>query len=349
MNKTEQGVANSSFQRAPLLDLFRIILCVGVFVYHLTPERCSSGPLSVNGFLVMSGFLVGFSVFSKPKFDAETFYRGKCWRLLPMAAMVFIAAVIFKLWIGEGTPNWTPAQWVNFSLVSFVEHYDVPLWYLAVECILLLVVPFFVFLTRVRCCFELCLLCDFLFVWFLFAQIPDNAPFGNGLYFSPLVRSWQFMAALLLGCYFAKGKLNLCVKHRGYKYLILILFVLFLIAEVILMILKQGADLNYWNYTFEFDVLTTAFYLILVPGIYSLRIDLPRIWGALLYWGAVLTYPVFLVHVVARDVCARLIGKFFGVVPHINIVCATFVVSLIAAGCLLWLDVRLQQLRKSTR
>ncbi|MBR5880005.1 MAG: hypothetical protein IKY91_10655, partial [Akkermansia sp.] len=108
-------------------------------------------------------------------------------------------------------------------------------------------------------------------------------------------------------------------------------------------------DLNYWNYTFEFDVLTTAFYLILVPGIYSLRIDLPRIWGALLYWGAVLTYPVFLVHVVARDVCARLIGKFFGVVPHINIVCATFVVSLIAAGCLLWLDVRLQQLRKSTR
>ena len=75
-NVTEK-TGSSCLNRAFLPDVLRIILCLGVFVYHLTPERCSSGPLSVNAFLVMSGFWVGVMVFSGRPFDSQVFFSKK--------------------------------------------------------------------------------------------------------------------------------------------------------------------------------------------------------------------------------------------------------------------------------
>lgn len=81
---SSQELISTSKGRSQIMDIFRIILCIGVVVYHYTPERCSTGPLMVNGFLVMSGFLVGFSIFSTKGLNVHYFFNSKCRRLLPI-------------------------------------------------------------------------------------------------------------------------------------------------------------------------------------------------------------------------------------------------------------------------
>lgn len=131
--------------RALLLDLFRIILCLGVVVYHYTPERPSSGPLMVNGFLVMSGFLIGCSFLRNNVFDVSKFYAGKARRLLPM---LFVVAVMSVVCYGQGKGYIVNGLYGKMTLVDFAKVYNVPLWYIVVECALLLAVPMFYWLYK---------------------------------------------------------------------------------------------------------------------------------------------------------------------------------------------------------
>lgn len=329
-------------KRAALLDLFRIILCLGVFVYHLTPIRCSSGPFSVNGFLVMSGFLVGISVFGGRAFDSHAFYGSKCRRLLPMMMMAFLLAVIWKVIYQEACPPWSIEDWGNFSIVAYVRHFNTPMWYMVVEVILLLSVPFLVFMSRAKWRLELSFVALVIFVGFLFCQVPDNEMFGGGLYYSPLVREWQFLAGILAARYAHQWQIQRFTTEGWYKWSLGLLFTVFLISMGVLMVLKQTTDLNAWNYTFEFDAITTSFYVLLIPGLYYLRPQISRGMSHILARGAALTYPIFLIHVVARHVCEIVVTDIAGNVSYVIIAVITFIVSLIVAWGMLGLDQRIQ-------
>lgn len=339
-------LGNGGDRRAVAIDLFRIVLCLGVFVYHLTPVRCSSGPLSVNGFLVMSGFLVGVSVFGGREFNTNLFYSKKCKRLLPMCVMAFLIAVVGRLVEGGGFPEWTSQKWGHFSAVEFVMHYNVPMWYMVIEILLLLVVPFFVFLSRVKYLLELYLSAMIVVVYFLFTRVPDNAMFGDGLYYSPFVRSWQFIAGMLAGRYAIKWQIQKFSTNCVYKLSFGILFLVFIVSEFALMVLKQSSDLHGWNYSFSFDALTTIFYVLLIPGLYFTHIKISPRLSYLLAKGAELTYPVYLIHVVARGACELIVDKTVGNVSYAIVACVTFGVSIVSAWCLLWADKRVQLMFK---
>ncbi len=284
-------------QRAVLLDIFRIILCIGVVVYHYTPERPSGGPYMVNGFFVMSGFLLGVSFLSGKAFDVCRFYGNKARRLLPMFLIALVLGFWYRVRVGNGAlPHGPEGEWWPFYPVKWLSYYNTPLWYLAVEFVLLFMAPFFFFLFSGRWRLLLCTLGMALLTAFYFSCVPENAPFGHGLYYSPLARSWQFMSGIVAARFFHLIRRENLAQRPLFRWSTYGLFAIFFVLACVLSVVKQVKQLNYWNYTFEFDLYTTLFFALLVPLLFSQTPQVsPRVARGLA-WCAALTYPVFLLH-----------------------------------------------------
>ena len=239
-------------QRAVLLDLFRIILCIGVVVYHYTPERPSSGPFMVNGFFVMSGFLLGVSFLSGKAFDVCRFYGNKARRLLPMFLFALVLGFWYRVRVGDGAlPPGPEGEWWPFYPVKWLSYYNTPLWYMGVEFVLLFLAPFFCYLFAGKGRLELCTLGMALLTAFYFSRVPENAPFGNGLYYSPLARSWQFMTGIVVARLFAYIRSKGVAERPFFRWSTYALFAVFLVLGGVLMVVKQVKQLNYWNYTWR--------------------------------------------------------------------------------------------------
>ncbi len=330
-------------QRAVLLDLFRIILCIGVVVYHYTPERPSSGPFMVNGFFVMSGFLLGVSFLSGKAFDVCRFYGNKARRLLPMFLFALVLGFWYRVRVGDGAlPPGPEGEWWPFYPVKWLSYYNTPLWYMGVEFVLLFLAPFFCFLFAGKGRLELCTLGMALLTAFYFSRVPENAPFGNGLYYSPLARSWQFMTGIVVARLFAYIRSKGVAERPFFRWSTYALFAVFLVLGGVLMVVKQVKQLNYWNYTFEFDVYTTLFFALLVPLLF---VQTPRVSPRVsrsLAWMAALTYPIFLLHVAVYHHCCFYVWKLSKWGFSLT---AAAVTVLLSAG-LLWLEARWLQKKK---
>lgn len=301
-----------SNQRSLLLDIFRIILCIGVVVYHYTPERPSSGPFMVNGFLVLSGFLIGLAFRLKSEFDVVRFYANKGKRLLPMMLIALLMGVIGRWYLNEAVPNWSSGEWGEFSLVKWLMYYNTPLWYMGVELSLLLMVPVLYCLYKTKWGMLVFLLIGSLGSCYLFSQVAECAPFAEGLYFSPVARCWQFVVGCMAAGMCDKLRLWRSRSISCYKKMMLGLFFLFIISSVLLSIVKQGTTLHYWNYSFTFDLVTTLFYFILIPVLYVEEITLGEKCKSMLSYSAALTYPVFLIHVPLLAIAEQVMEFFLG-------------------------------------
>lgn len=187
-------------KRAFLLDVFRIILCLGVVLYHYTPARPSIGPFMVNGFLIMSGFLIGRMFISCPSFDVVRFYHNKAKRLLPMFAVALLMGVLWHGYTNTIKPEWTVSEWGNFSMIGWMSYYNTPLWYMGVEFAMLLIVPILYCIFQKKWLLIGFTLLTTIVTWSLYCQVPDNTIFGAGLYFSPFARCWQFVVGILSSC-----------------------------------------------------------------------------------------------------------------------------------------------------
>lgn len=302
------GINNS--RRALFLDVFRIFLCSGIVFYHYTPERPACGAYMVNGFFVMSGFLLALAFARMPQLDVQRFYASKALRLLP----IYFAGILMgaglkciRAWYaGDLTlnallPEYTVDQWVNLSLPRLASSFDSPLWFVTVELELLLAAPLLYVLFKNRvgfCVFFLLMLGT---AGFLYSQVPYMADRGAGLYYSPLCRCWQLLGGML------SAAVYLAVKKKAFpcwcRYLVamvtVILVSLFLGGAYMTMSLKQYEDLHCWNFTYGFDVLTVSVFMVLIPLLHRL----PNIGGSYLQkmvtTAALLTYPVYVVHVLA--------------------------------------------------
>lgn len=299
-------------ERALLLDIYRIFLCVGVVVYHYFWPRPACGPFMVNGFLVMSGFLVGMMFKERSEFDSTRFYASKVRRLLPLFLLAIVVGLLHRMYEGCLLPEWGAGQWAHLSISELLLHWNTPLWYMAVECALLFMVPFFYYLHRFRFGMAGGCIVALVTTWGLFSCVPDCAPFGEGLYYSPLARCWQFMAGIL-----ASG---LCVflcqrrveKSCLFKGATLLLFAVFVAVAVVLMSVLQKEELNYYNYTFSFDLLTTAFYCLLIPCLFAFGGVVNNAFSAFVNKAALLTYPVFLFHVPVYHFTCDAIETYYG-------------------------------------
>ena len=75
-------------------------------------------------------------------------------------------------------------------------------------------------------------------------------------------------------------------------------FLMFLILAVFFMVVKQKEHMQYWNYSFMFTLLSSLFMAILIPFIYNFRLKFTITWSRALTYIALLTYPIYLFHVV---------------------------------------------------
>ncbi len=290
-----------------MLDVFRIILCIGVVVYHYTPERPSSGPFMVIGFFVMSGFLLGLYFNGRSELNVNDFYCKKSKRLLPLFIAALLMGVGCKIVKFASTldvccllPPYTAHELVNCNIAKVIMWYNTPLWYMVVELTMLLFAPLYFVLYKKRRGFgTIALLVSTLsvsvFLYFQLTRYPTL--FAGELYFSSLYRAWQFIAGLAaaqLYCYMARQErqnFNICSK-----YLTAFLGAIFLFLSLCFMFVKQGRDLAYWNYDIRFDVACVAFYFCLIPLLFHQKIELSDRWRNMLAYAAELTYPMYLVH-----------------------------------------------------
>lgn len=325
--------------RSLLLDIFRVILCMGVLVYHYTPERPSSGPYMVNGFFVMSGFFAGLMILQRESFVAAAYYSAKVRRLVPLMLVGFLLGYGWHWYLDQVTPCWTSEQWGNFSLVAWVQYYNPPMWYMVVEWYLLLTVPLLYWLSTKKYGIACAAVLSAAFAIYLFRQVPPMQKFSCGLYFSPVARCWQFVAGIVA------AKFCLYLKREGaeppawVRRVTWPAFAVFVSVAVALMLLKQESQLHFFNYSIYFDLLTTAFYVLLIPCLYLLRLRWNERSTACVTYLAALTYPVYLVHVPLLYVVEHFVP---GGSAMQNALLATLATAVFSA-VLLKADARLQQ------
>lgn len=327
-------------QRSFLLDIFRIILCIGVVVYHYTPERPSSGPFMVNGFLVLSGFLVGKMFSTQTDFDVVRFYNNKARRLLPMFFAALLLGFACKIYTNSVVPAWKISEWANFSLVQYLMYYNTPLWYMGVEFFMLMLVPVLYCLSRTKWGLYLFVLVATLITCGLFSRVPSNSPFGSGLYFSPVARCWQFVLGVSAASLCAKMQKWSLECKTVFKIATYCLFTVFVVSGGILAIIKQAATLHYWNYSFSFDLLTSSFYAVLIPCLYSNTFDVLGVWKKMAKYASELTYPVFLIHVPVLMILNYMAGISFAQLPYWITAITAGIVSIVSAGIMIKLESR---------
>lgn len=327
-------------ERALLLDVFRIILCIGVVVYHFVWPRPSSGPFMVNGFLVMSGFLVGMMFRKRETLDVAAFYAVKVRRLLPLFLVALVLGIAYHVYDDSLLPEWSEGTWGCFRAADFLSHFNTPLWYMVVECMLLLAVPFFFFLHRSRWGIPCAALSFMLLTACLFAQIPYAAPFGKGLYYSPLARCWQFVLGIAASGLYASLAQHQAQRSVFFRVATLLLFAIFVVVGGILMFVEQVKELEYWNYTFYFDLLTCCFYALLIPCLFAFTCKVGSRTAASVSYLALLTYPVFLIHVpVYKFTCDAI--ELYGYPEKWVYRVSAAAVTILLSSLLMWAEKRL--------
>lgn len=258
----------------------------------------------VIGFFVLGGFLLGMAFQRMTALDSAAFYIHKSKRFLPMLAATMLFSVLAKIYIGKGLPTAADFSWGNFSIPVFMEWYNTPTWYMGVELLLLLAAPFFFFLYHRKHGILLLFIGCSAFTCFLFSQVPYAAKFGDGLYFSPIARCWQFVAGILAAqlvsdrykVTFTPLSLSSQCSRRTGGGITLLLSTIYVFIWVILAILKQDNDLHLWNYTFAFDALTTLFFLCFIPFLYKVSLPFSAKTVRIVAYTSGLTYPVYLLH-----------------------------------------------------
>lgn len=347
--------SNHTASRSLLLDIFRIILCLGVVVYHYTPDRPGSGPFMVLGFFVMSGFLLGLYFDKNQQFNVEQFYIKKAQRLLPLFITALILGGILRftgeyLFTGRLSllPDFNTTEWTNCNLARLITHYNVPLWFMIVELNMLICAPLFFVLYNTRWRIGILLVCAISFSLILYSQLTVKPSlFADNLYYLTLYRAYQFIAGICAAkifCHIQKAcSTESCINIRKKWHYVKnmatgFLFGTFIIISIIFMICKQNKDLHFFNYSITFDIICVIFYCILIPLLYCYSINPRNNFATCIGYISVLTYPMYLVHVIMYKPILLLFDKYAHTCPNLIPAAGAFIVSLSVSTVLLHLQ-----------
>lgn len=137
------------------LDLIRVVLCIGILLYHLNILK--GGYLAVCAFFVLSGYLSCKSLFKKEKISLKDYYLNRLLKIyLPLLLVVFISITIISFIPSINWLNLKPETtsvlfgYNNFWQLSanldyFARHVNSPfihLWYIAILLQFDLIFPF---------------------------------------------------------------------------------------------------------------------------------------------------------------------------------------------------------------
>lgn len=300
--------------RVYLLDILRICLCAAVVVFHYTSVKLDIGSFSVIGFFVLSGFLVSLGMHREKQLDVCRFYSRKCRRLLPMFLIGLLLGCMYRAYMAWRHPESNDLipgddfDWGNFSPAVFLYWCNAPLWYMGVEFVFLLTVPFLYSLCHIRWGLEAMLAGSALFSCFLFSRVEYGSLFGEGLYFSPIAHFWQFVAGIVAARTMLRWQRTKRAKKIGRRPRLLCtaLFSLLLAASMVLIVGKYAT-----KYTFSLEFYSTFFYMLLIPFLYLQPCTLgSRVGKSLRLWSDI-SYPVYLIHVPLYSMCSMALLKFY--------------------------------------
>ncbi|MBR6690419.1 MAG: acyltransferase family protein [Bacilli bacterium] len=137
------------------LDLIRVVLCIGILLYHLNILK--GGYLAVCSFFVLSGYLSCKSLFRKEKISLKDYYLNRILKIyLPLLLVVFISISVISFIPSINWFNLKPETtsvlfgYNNFWQLSanldyFARHVNSPfihLWYIAILLQFDLIFPF---------------------------------------------------------------------------------------------------------------------------------------------------------------------------------------------------------------
>lgn len=310
------------------IDILRLLLCAAVVFYHYIYPRPSCGPVAVIGFFVLSGFLCAYGL-SERRFDSTVFFRAKARRLLPTLLTSTAFAVVALGYRTATAPElsllslWETWGKADFSLHGLIEIVNIPTWYMQGEILCLVLVPLLGAAAVKRSVFAALFFVFWGVACIRFIQIPWASPFGDGLYFSPLCRIWQFM--LGMACF----KLMRFDIPRLVRIAACALFVLLYTASFVLL---QDKDIHFINYTLPFDIFTALLYALLIPVLAKAKLTgLPPNVRRKISYAASLTYGIYLFHVPVF-LLLRHIHPNGWLIPYEADYCSVFIVILIAAA-----------------
>lgn len=283
-------------ERAFWLDMLRVLLCAGVVVSHYVPEGPVSGRAAVDGFFVLSGFLLagGFErMRQKGGMNVCSFYQSKLIRLMPTLLASLLLGFLYVLarhFISSGyVPLYRSWQGSDFRLTAFLHYYNVPSWYMVCECAFLALAPFLYYAyNRGKGWLYALLAAAFAFTAALYFKTGLASSFARDLYYEPQVRLWQFIAGLCTWRIFTHVQLASYKKAAAYM--------LFALTAVILVVATAVKQEHYWCRAFAFDTGMVLLFMASIPASAKLPAPHGLRLGATFAYLAALTYPVYLYH-----------------------------------------------------
>lgn len=243
------------------LDLIRVILCIGILLYHLNVLK--GGYLAVCAFFVLSGYLSCKSLFSKKKLSLKEYYLNRISKIyLPLILVVFISIAVISFIPSINWLNLKPETtsvlfgYNNFWQISanldyFARHVNSPfihLWYIAILLQFDLIFPFiFIGLkklgekTNKHVPIIVVSILAFIFtIIFYVSSLKDNIMIT---YYSSLTRVFSLFFGVTLGFIhtYYKGFIPKIIKDKKLEKIILNLYIL--IAIILFIFIKSDSIL----------------------------------------------------------------------------------------------------------
>ena len=294
----------------------------------------------------MSGFLLGME-YLKKEMNISVFFNRKLQRLLPLFLLALILGSVFRLLSSHKIPEHFNCE--SFDLVLFIMYYNTPLWYMVVEFVLLLFSPFFVYLLHKKNFILYATLLMMSFSCFMYSRVGNCASYPDGLYFSPLARCWQFLLGMAVAELCRQLDVFSYIRSRKGSIITTCMFLFFICLSVLFVTLKQNSSLiDYWNYSFSFNFITSVFFAFLIPLLYGCRILFFKSLQSVLTYFALLTYPVYLFHVVVWQYVVVGFDKLFHVQSLKVTLPISVVVTLLLSVCCMYCENHFLRLRFSS-
>ena len=342
-----------NYMRSIFIDLLRVILCIGVVVFHYTYGNCCSGQFMVVGFFVLGGFLLGSSFEKMSDFNVNCYYSKKIKRLIPLYVIVLLLGVISiyaKKFLLPSEysffPTFLPIEWENLNLAKLVQHYNATFWFMIPYFVFIIGGPFlwFCYKSGRSSGIHLLLLAFFGVALLMYCKINNGNILGGGckgLYYSSLYRMWQLIAGLSLAKIVFSRKICKFIKSTVNSKIVICFFLFFAIVAYYSMVTPESLFLGLASRTLVGDVLSVVFFSLLIPVFYFGNVKLPVSLVKLVSCSAALTYPLYLIHDIVFNF-RRIPVILFDIILSEKLVCVlSFIVSIIVSIILLRIENKL--------
>ena len=268
------------------IELFRLLLCSLIVLFHMEGgwlgETSVVGGVSVDGFLVLSGFLHGIP--SEKRFNnIWKIYVHKCIRILPLLFISIVFAILLHLDHFFQNIKGYGLLYYFFHpgrFMSLMESYNVVLWFMVPYVIFIFITPLylrfnawgkFIFLSLVVT----------LPVYYYSSYSADY----RNLSYNTLCIAWQYWLGLIIGEYFYKFASKIPLIFAYFMFFILIVSG-FIPAEKFL-----------WAHELPLgNVILSLFFGLGLLSLYGRKNLLPHLLNKTILASAGLTYTIFLLH-----------------------------------------------------